>query len=168
LVTTPSFRQIEKRAKKTWAAARWRKFRKQTLELRVSRYIGGGLHEDIDLTNFTQEETHFTFSIEIDADFIDRQELHAGRQQKGNLEYDWHTNEQAEWELDFNYRAEHDYDHQGNTGKSTLDRGLTIRIVHADSAARFERGRLSFEIALLPMAPGTRVSISSRGLKIKC
>jgi len=122
----------------------------QTLELRVARYVSGGLHEDINLANFTQKETRFTFSIEIDADFIDRQELHAGRQQKGDLKCDWHQTEQAEWELDFNYRAEHDYDHQGNTGKSTLDRGLTIRVVHADSAARFERGRLSFEIALLP------------------
>src|SRR6185437_15765967 len=28
----------------------------QTIELRVSRYIGGGLHEDLDVTNFTQQE----------------------------------------------------------------------------------------------------------------
>ncbi|HKO10727.1 MAG TPA: glycogen debranching N-terminal domain-containing protein, partial [Acidobacteriaceae bacterium] len=31
-----------------------------TIELRVSRYVGGGIHEDIDLTNFTQFETSFT------------------------------------------------------------------------------------------------------------
>src|SRR5512138_472132 len=29
----------------------------QTLELRLSRYVGGGVHEDVDLTNFTQQRT---------------------------------------------------------------------------------------------------------------
>ena len=35
----------------------------QTLELRLSRYIGPGMHEDIDLTNFTQQPT--TFQLEL-------------------------------------------------------------------------------------------------------
>src|SRR5262249_18312789 len=43
----------------------------QTLELRLSRYIGDGMHEDIDLTNFTQATTTFTLSLQFDADFAD-------------------------------------------------------------------------------------------------
>ena len=31
----------------------------QTLELRLSRYVGGGVHEDVDLTNFSQQPTRF-------------------------------------------------------------------------------------------------------------
>jgi N-terminal domain of (some) glycogen debranching enzymes len=61
----------------------------QTVELRVSRYVGGGFHEDLKLTNFTQHETRFTFSILLMSDFIDRNELHSGRQQFGQLTSDW-------------------------------------------------------------------------------
>ncbi len=43
----------------------------ETLELRVSRQVTDGLHEDIDLTNFTQRSTSFTLGIELDADFVD-------------------------------------------------------------------------------------------------
>jgi hypothetical protein len=41
----------------------------QALERRLSRYLGEGLHEDIDLTNFTQEQANFTLTLEIDGDF---------------------------------------------------------------------------------------------------
>src|SRR6266545_3200988 len=43
----------------------------QTLELRLSRYVAGGVHEDVDLTNFTQYPTTFTLQLEVDADFAD-------------------------------------------------------------------------------------------------
>src|SRR5581483_6406799 len=33
----------------------------ETIELRVSRTVGLGVHEDIDLANFTQKPTSFTF-----------------------------------------------------------------------------------------------------------
>jgi hypothetical protein len=35
----------------------------QSLELRVSRYAGEGVHEDIDLTNFTRQRTSFLFEL---------------------------------------------------------------------------------------------------------
>ena len=38
----------------------------QPIELRVSRFIGDGMHEDLALTNFTQEKVKFTLSLEVD------------------------------------------------------------------------------------------------------
>ncbi len=46
----------------------------ETIELKVSRTVGLGVHEDIDFTNFTQQMANFTFEIEIDADFADQAE----------------------------------------------------------------------------------------------
>src|SRR5207247_844416 len=43
----------------------------QTLELRLSRYVGDGVHEDVDLTNYTQHPTSFRLDLKIDADFAD-------------------------------------------------------------------------------------------------
>ena len=52
------------------------------LELRVTRVIDDGLHEDVDLTNFTTETSSFVFAIELDADFADQGETRE-RQQHG-------------------------------------------------------------------------------------
>src|SRR5205814_658133 len=41
----------------------------ETVELRVSRAVGLGVHEDIDFTNFSQEPARFVFEIELDGDF---------------------------------------------------------------------------------------------------
>lgn len=44
----------------------------KTIELKVSRTVGLAVHEDIDLTNFTQQTAKFTFEVEINADFADQ------------------------------------------------------------------------------------------------
>src|SRR6185436_5153230 len=41
---------------------------RQPLEMRVSRFAGDGLHEDIDFTNFAKSTSRFTFAIEIETD----------------------------------------------------------------------------------------------------
>ena len=43
----------------------------ETIELRVSRTVGFALHEDIDITDFTQTPSSFDFAIELDADGVD-------------------------------------------------------------------------------------------------
>src|SRR5688572_9516196 len=40
----------------------------QTLEMRISRVAGDGLHEDVHLTNFATATTRFTLAIEIEND----------------------------------------------------------------------------------------------------
>lgn len=140
----------QERSEKDLGSGEMEDISEHTLELRVSRYVGGGLHEDIDLTNFTQKETRFTFSVVIDADFIDRSELHIGRQQRGDLKTEWRANDQGVWGLSFDYDVRHSYDHQGNSGVAELHRGITIRVSNAGSQPRFRRHKLSFEVALPP------------------
>ena len=49
------------------------------LEMRISRFVSDGIHEDIDLTNFTQQPTSFQLTLEVDADFADVAETRGHR-----------------------------------------------------------------------------------------
>jgi glycogen debranching enzyme len=122
----------------------------QTLELRLSRYVGGGLHEDVDLTNFTQRPTAFVLQLEVDADFADQAETSGERQQHGQVARQWRAVGQGAWELIFDYHAEHRYDRQGNTGVARLHRGITLRVGHATSAPSYADGCISFRVELGP------------------
>jgi glycogen debranching enzyme len=118
---------------------------RQTLELRVSRYVGGGVHEDLDLTNYSTEPTRFRFALEAEADFADVEETARGRRQHGIITRLWRDFGES-WELRFDYTAEHE------AASAPLRRGVSLRFDHADSPASFERerGRISFEVALAP------------------
>jgi len=121
--------------------------------LRVSRYVGGGVHEDLDFTNFTQFATSFFFDIEIDADFADPAELRTGeRQQKGNLRRQWSRDSQGRWALSFDYSAEHAFDVQGNHGTARLARGVILTIKSSDTAPQTVPGGIRFAIPLAPHA----------------
>lgn len=123
---------------------------RDTLELRVSRYVGEGLHEDLDLTNFAQQATAFELAIDLDGDFADQVEASGGtREQHGTLSRAWRALDGV-WELCLDYRAEHAWEHQGERGVSRLHRGLVVRIHRAESAPRWENGRIVFAVALGP------------------
>jgi hypothetical protein len=77
---------------------------RQTLELRVSRYVGGGVHEDLDLTNYATEPTRFRFALEVEADFADVEETARGRRQHGVITRLWRDFGES-WELRFDYAA---------------------------------------------------------------
>src|SRR5215510_9141432 len=79
----------------------------ETLEMKVSRFVGEGLHEDIDLTNYTLQAIELDLEVLFDADFISPTEI---RQQKriqhGKLTGKWHDQvEPGRWEYVFDYRA---------------------------------------------------------------
>ncbi|MGH9407472.1 MAG: amylo-alpha-1,6-glucosidase [Terriglobia bacterium] len=122
----------------------------QTLELRVSRQVGPGVHEDIDLTNFSQFAIRFEFAVEIAADFADLAEVSGERQQHGKLTRSWVADAGGAAELRFDYTAGHHYRHQGNRGTAKLQRSLIIRIENASSAPLFKKDRLVFKIKLGP------------------
>ncbi|MGH9857459.1 MAG: glycogen debranching N-terminal domain-containing protein, partial [Acidobacteriota bacterium] len=92
-----------------------------TLELRVSRFIGEGMHEDLDLTNFTQHPAQFQLAVEFNADFADQLETILGRVQSGKLERSW-KQEADHSVFEFSYYAEHSFDHQGNRGAASIQR----------------------------------------------
>jgi glycogen debranching enzyme len=122
----------------------------QTLELRLSRYVGGGIHEDVDLTNFTQQSTAFRLELEVAADFADQSETRGERQQQGELTSAWHEAETDAWELTFDYNAEHIYDQQGNQGTASIHRAVTLRVEHATSTPSYRDGRIVFQVELDP------------------
>lgn len=119
------------------------------IELRISRVVGDGVHEDLDLANFTRRTAKFRLSIEVDGDFADREETACRRQQTGTLERSWGRAGDAH-ELVLDYRAEHHYDHQGNRGTARLHRGLTLKIAHAGSQPGYRDGRIEFDVELPP------------------
>lgn len=122
----------------------------QTIELRLTRAVGDGLHEDVDLTNFTQQRVAFTLTLEVDADFADQEEAAGQRQQQGTLTRHWQEAGEHAWELVFDYRAEHRYDHQGDTGIARLHRGHTLRTEAVSSPPAYAEGRLDFPVELAP------------------
>ncbi|MBD0372716.1 MAG: amylo-alpha-1,6-glucosidase [Pyrinomonadaceae bacterium] len=121
----------------------------QTLELRLSRYVGDGFHEDVDITNFTQQRTVFTLTLEVDADFADIDETKGYRQQKGDNKREW-LEAGGVWELRFDYRVEHTYHNQEGTGTKRLHRGLVLRVENAASTPSYGDKRISFDVELGP------------------
>ena len=121
----------------------------ETIELKVSRTVGLGVHEDIDLTNFSQEATHFVFEIELDADFADQAETFK-RKQHGDLRRHWRRLSARRAELIYDYRAEHRYSHQGNRGVARIHRGVIVLVEKADSPVTYRNSRLRFDVRLDP------------------
>jgi len=119
----------------------------ETIELRVSRTVGEGVHEDIDLTNFTQRSVQLRFEIELDSDFADQAELFR-RQQHGKLARHWRRLSSRRAQLVCDYRASHRYSHQGNRGVARLHRALIVSIEKADSSVSFRHSRLRFDVRL--------------------
>ena len=123
----------------------------QTLELRLSRHVGAGVHEDVDLTNFTLEAVGFDLELEVEADFADQEETVRERRQHGMIERRWRGDR---GELSFDYRAENTYAHRGEAGASRIRRGVTLRFGRATSPPSFDRGRgrVRFRVELAPRA----------------
>jgi glycogen debranching enzyme len=121
----------------------------ETIELKISRTIGLGIHEDIDFTNFSQEVAHFVFEIELDRDFADQAETFK-RKQHGKLERRWRRISARRAELAYDYRAKHRYSHQGSQGVAYIHRGLIVQIENADSPPVYRNSRLRFEVRLGP------------------
>ncbi|HTZ83542.1 MAG TPA: glycogen debranching N-terminal domain-containing protein [Candidatus Acidoferrales bacterium] len=122
----------------------------ETVELKVSRTVGYGVHEDIDFTNFSDRSCKFLFNIAIGADFADQAETFR-RKQHGSLRTRWKPGARN-GELHYEYRNQHHYSHQGNRGVARLQRGLIVRIEKADSTVSFRESKLSFPIFLAPGA----------------
>jgi hypothetical protein len=121
----------------------------QTLELRIYRAVGEGMHEEVELTNHTQIRTSFTLALEVDADFADPKETgKAKRIQHGRKQVKWKPTSSG-GQLTYSYRARHVYYHQDAHGASHIDRRITLRL-HAPTAARKVGRSLRFRVALEP------------------
>ncbi|MBA2662428.1 MAG: amylo-alpha-1,6-glucosidase [Bradymonadaceae bacterium] len=115
----------------------------QTLELRISRFVGSNVHEDLDLTNYSSKPVRFELGVELDADFADLVETARERQQHGTLQRRWEQIGAKQWELRFDYAARHK--------QARLERGLRVLIHRVDSEPRWHEGRIVFDVVLAPL-----------------
>jgi glycogen debranching enzyme len=124
----------------------------QTLEVLISRFAGEGVHEDLDLTNYTLEPVEFELHLDFDADFADHIEVdERKRLQKGTLHRQWLGEvSPGRWEFVFDYRARHHYSHQGDVGDAEIHRCLTLQIEKAGSAPQYRDRRITFHVRLAP------------------
>ena len=124
----------------------------ETLELKISRFIGEGLHEDINLFNYSLQTISFVFEVFFDADFASPTELQQGkRQQQGKLHGDWRGQiAPGRWEYFFDYHASHTYHHQDESGQATLHRGMRLQVEKADSEPVCKHKKLTFHVQLAP------------------
>ena len=122
----------------------------QTVELRLSRQIGPGMHEDVQLTNFNQFATTVQLRLEVESDFADPKEAGGMRKQRGQLQRRWRR-QSAVAELSFDYRERHAYRHQDERGVARLHRGIRLELRCA-GAPKFRGNKITIEVRLAPRA----------------
>ena len=122
----------------------------QTIELRLSRQVGPGLHEDVDVTNFSRFSTSIRLELEVESDFADPSEANGKRKQKGRLRTQWRSATDGKTELTFDYRAAHKYDHQGNRGTAHLHRGIHLILSCPGSRPQYKGKKIHFTLHLDP------------------
>jgi glycogen debranching enzyme len=105
------------------------------LGLVIGRHINGGLHEDIDITNNSQNPVRFNLEIAIRADFADIFEVKTGQiVRRGRITTEWSDQRQA---LRMTYR------------NKDFGREVIVRTGEGDGQPTVNaNGRLSFDIAL--------------------
>ena len=108
----------------------------RTLSLVVSREIDGGIHEDLDVTNYGTAKVRFCLEIAVRCDFADVFEVKSDAiVRRGQISTAWDQKRQS---LSNIYR------------NADFVRGVTITAEHAD--ALYANGRLSFDMELEPGA----------------
>lgn len=104
------------------------------IELKLERSIGGGIHEDYDLTNYGTSAARFVFEITLDADFADLFEVKAHQvTRRGHIDSLW---EATEAQLLVRYV------------NADFERAVSIRFRGPPSQPHFANGKIRFDIAL--------------------
>jgi glycogen debranching enzyme len=109
----------------------------RTLVLMLGRWMDGGVHEDLELTNHNLVPVRFNLEIGLRADFADMFEVKSsGLVRRGRITTEW--SERAQ-------RLRTEYRNQD------FLRAVSVT-VHGDTPAVYGNGRISFEITLQPGA----------------
>jgi len=124
----------------------------QTVELRLKRFVGEGMHEDVQLTNHTQIATDVQLELDFKPEFLAPKEAQGERKQHGKTLKKWRQLGAATWELSIDYVANHHYEHQGDAGDAQFKRSLALRIQNTGSTPQYLKGRMIFNVALEPHA----------------
>ena len=106
------------------------------VELRLERAMsGGGIHEDIDITNHFQGEVSFHFAIELQSDFADIFEVKRHQIRARDFDTEWDA-KASQWVARYK--------------RDDFERSLIYRVKQADSKPHFENGKIDFAITLPP------------------
>jgi glycogen debranching enzyme len=109
-----------------------------TLGLIFGRYIDGGMHEDLDITNYGSRSVCFNLEIAIRSDFADLFEVKDKKvTRRGEIRSDWSAAAQA---LTTTYQHE------------DFSRSMKVMASGQHSAMSYANGRLSFYIEIQPGA----------------
>ena len=104
------------------------------LGLSISRSIGGGIHEDLDLVNHGPARVQFNLEIAIRSDFADLFEVKSGKiVRRGRIVSDWSAR---------GGRLKTSY------SNDSFERTITVSVRRADTKPTFANGRITFEIEL--------------------
>lgn len=110
-----------------------------TIGLVLSRHIGGGLHEDVDLVNYGLSKVRFNLEIAVRSDFADIFEVKSGHfVRRGHIITKWSARKQC---LTTAYR------------NRDFFRAVALTVRVSDAQAVYANGRLTFDVEL---APGAR------------
>jgi glycogen debranching enzyme len=114
----------------------WGPIAEHALGLMVTRRIGGGLHEDLDVTNYAMTKVRFNLEVALRSDFADIFEVKSGRiVRRGHITTSWMEKRQC---LTTAYHNEH------------FSRSVAVTARNDDSPAIYANGRLSFDVELPP------------------
>src|SRR5262249_30147392 len=109
-----------------------------TIGLVLTRIVGEGLHEDLDIRSYSSEHLRFNLEIVIRTDFADIFEVKAKELiRRGHIETEWRSDDQ-----------------QLISGYSHRDfrRSLILSVKQCESKAVYGNGRISFVVDLAPGA----------------
>lgn len=107
----------------------------KTLSLVLGRWIDGGIHEDIDITNHGTKAVRFNLELSIRSDFGDVFEVKSGNLvRRGRISTQWDEREQR---LSDSYRNQ------------DFHRAVTMT-VRAEPPANYANGRVTFDVAIEP------------------
>ncbi len=108
----------------------------RTLSLEIGRRIGGGIHEDFDITNHGSNPVQFNLEVVIRSDFADIFEVKSDNiVRRGRITSEWQDHEQ---------RLVNTY------GNRDFHRSVSISAENAPTPAVYANGRISFEVSIPP------------------
>lgn len=107
-----------------------------TISAVFSRAVHDGIHEDLDICNYSRSRVRFFLELLLRTDFADIFEVKSRRVvRKGNVSTRWDQERAELTSL---------YEHDGFT------RSLITRLMHSGSVPNYSNGRISFPIDLAP------------------
>lgn len=118
----------------------------EAIELRVGRFIGNGLHEDIAITNFGTERITLEFAIDIDADFADQAFKYVPLKE---MEI---SRSAVDSSIVIHGNASREYHNEDDAGTAQFARGIRVQITSNDDSTTSTKSTsaFNFHISLAP------------------